>query len=465
MDLLTVARKQAPPPKGTGQVADAAEPCRIGVDGFNLALSRGTGVATYARTLSQVLAGMGHKVDVIYGMNISRRTSAALREVIFFDSLDQEHVRKSPALFSRRWWAERKGALVGQEAVEIVMSGRVEARGYAQRMPAHDRILNVPSLFRAAARHYRRTKRFLTIRVPDAPAIMHWTYPLPIRLEGARNIATIHDLVPLRLPYTTLDDKGYHYSLIRDLVRRSDAICTVSEASRRDIVSFYPEAAGKLFNTYQAALPGQGARPRSEDEVAREIGGLFGLRPDGYFLFFGSFEPKKNVGRIIEGFLATDTPHPLVLVGAMAWKSEGELRFLDQGIAQGRIRRLEYLPASTLASLIRAARGVLFPSLTEGFGLPVLEALALGTPLLTSSEGALPEVAGDAAVFVDAYDTGSIAGGIARLDQDEALRAQLRATGPVQAARFGISAYERRLQHMYKAVLTAPAATPVTIPR
>jgi glycosyltransferase involved in cell wall biosynthesis len=436
-----------------------SHPFRIGVDGFNMALSRGTGVATYGRILTQCLARMGHPVDVIYGMNISRHTSPPLREVIFFDSLEQEHVRKEPFPLSRRWWTDQQTRWSGYEAVEVEITGRVEGRGFAHRMPTYDRILNVPSLFRAAHSHYRRTRRFMSIRVQRVPAVMHWTYPLPIRLIGAKNVYTVHDLVPLRLPFTTLDDKGFHYRLIADLMRQADGICTVSEASRRDILSFHPDAAAKVINTYQSFQPSALAAMRSEEAATAEIGGLFGLQREGYFLFFGSLEPKKNIGRMIEAFLVTATERRLVLVGAMAWKSENELRFLRRGVEAGRILHLDYLPEPVLMALIRSARAVLFPSLTEGFGLPVLEALSYGTPVLTSREGALPEVAGEAAVYVDAYDTVNIAAGINRLDKEDATCAALRMAGPTQAARFSVSVYQQRLQAMYEWLLSPKGTT------
>ncbi len=427
---------------------------RIGIDGFNLALSRGTGVATYARTLSHCLTRMGHKVDVVYGMTMTRRTPPPLREVIFFDSLGTDPVPRRTRLLSRRWVDDRRAEWLVTEAVEVPMTTRVEHRGFGHRMPSYDRILNVPELFRAASRYFRRTRRFLTIAVPQAPAIMHWTYPLPIRLKGAKNVYTVHDLVPLRLPYTTLDDKTYHYRLIAALAAGADALCTVSEASRRDILSFHPGVDAKLFNTYQSFRPNAAALERTDAEVALELDGLFGLRPDGYFLFFGSLEPKKNIGRIIEAFLATTVGRPLVLVGAMAWKAENELLMIERATRSGRIRHLEYLPEPSLMTLIRGARAVLFPSLTEGFGLPVLEALSFGTPVLTSREGALPEVAGEAALFVDAYDTVAIAAGIRRLEADDEACAALRAAGPSQAARFDMARYEARLAGMYRAVLS-----------
>ncbi|ACI50454.1 glycosyl transferase group 1 [Gluconacetobacter diazotrophicus PA1 5] len=428
-------------------------PPRIGVDGFNLALPRGTGVATYARTLTHCLKAMGCAVDVLYGMNIPRQTPTALREVMFFDSLDQESTGKLAKAWTMRWWRDCGVDMIGHTAVDIPISGRVEVRGFAHRMPAFDRILNVQHLYRVAARHFQYTGRFLTVTIPDPPAIMHWTYPLPIRLKDARNIYTIHDLVPLRLPQTTLDDKKYYFSLIRKLALQADAICTVSEASRAEILSFFPEVKERLYNTYQSFQPSMSMEKSQKDDFTQKSEGLFDLRPGEFFLFFGSLEPKKNLGRLIESFLMAQTDRPLVIVGAMAWKSEAELRFLARGVSTGRIRQLEYLPTPLLMALIRGARAVLFPSLSEGFGLPVLEALSFGTPVLTSREGALPEVAGEAALFVDAYDTSSITARIEELDRDDALRAKLRDRGPHQAACFNMKKYEDRVREMYEAVL------------
>jgi glycosyltransferase involved in cell wall biosynthesis len=323
-------------------------------------------------------------------------------------------------------------------------------------MPEFDRILNASDLFQLAGRHFRATGRFLRVRMPDRPAIMHWTYPLPIVLEGARNIYTVHDLVPLRLPHTTLDDKGYHLRLIRTCIAEAAAICTVSEFSRSDILRIFPEAAEKVVNTYQALDLPEPALPAA-GELADFLSGMFDLRPRGYFLFFGALEPKKNIGRLLEAYLSAGTSAPLVVVGGRSWKSETELRLLglqQPGRTYGpKILRIEYLPFSTLQRLVRGARAVLFPSLYEGFGLPVAEAMALGTATLTSTEASLPEIAGDAAVLVDPYDTQAIAQGIRALDRDEALRARLEEAGPRQAARFDAEPYRTALTAMYADVM------------
>lgn len=429
---------------------------RVGIDGFNLSLSRGTGVASYARTLSFALRDLGYEIDVLYGMNIHHHTPSDLREVIFADELGEEKAPRLPKLLRPRWFKATKRHFLGHEVVDVPISGRVNLRDFAGRMPAYDRIQNVPALFRAAAGFFRTTGRFLTVTSPNPPDIMHWTYPLPIRMAGSKNIYTVHDLVPLTMPHTTLDNKNYHYRLIRSIVENSDGICTVSEFARSEILSFFPAAASKIVNTYQSFTPDQTAFERPHAQSLEEISSLFGLEGESYYLFFGSLEPKKNIGRIISAFLSTHSQKKLVLVGAMAWKSENELRFLQKGLDSGRIVQLQYLPLKALQALIRHAFAVLFPSLTEGFGLPVLEALSFGTPVITSREASLPEVGGEACLYVDAYDTDDIARGIVELENNPEHVRMLRSRGEAQARKFDMATYEARLSEMYRAVLDTP---------
>jgi glycosyltransferase involved in cell wall biosynthesis len=115
-----------------------------------------------------------------------------------------------------------------------------------------------------------------------------------------------------------------------------------------------------------------------------------------------------------------------------------------------RVRQFDYLPPSLLYRLIRGARAVLAPSLYEGFGLPVLETMLMGTPVLASTTGSLPEVAGEAALLINPYDVDAIRGAIRILDADDDLRADLAARGPIQAGRFSEAAYGARLVDLYK---------------
>jgi glycosyltransferase involved in cell wall biosynthesis len=426
---------------------------RVGIDGYNLAIPRGTGVATYARSLSHCLHALGHTVDVLYGMPIAPETAPAMRTVAFLDMLQNERHGKAPKYPSLAWARLMLRAYRGAHPFEIPVAGALPRGDINQQLPAFDRVLNVASLFQTAQRYFHNFGRLMQVRMPDPPAIMHWTYPVPVTLQGARNIYTIHDLVPLRLPYTTLDNKPVHMRLLTECLRTGDHICTVSDTSRADILQFFPHLdPERVTNTYQAVIP-----PRtlpSDDEMHRLVRGAFDLEPGRYFLFFGSIEPKKNIGRLLEAYLSTSLDLPLVLIGARAWKADQELALLQhRPPGDRRVRQIDYVTQRTLATLIRSARAVVFPSLYEGFGLPVLEAMALGTPVLTSREGSLPEVAGDAALFVDAYDPSDIARGLERLASDTALCADLSARGRDRARAFDMTAYQARLAAMYDRVL------------
>ncbi|MBU3077156.1 glycosyltransferase family 4 protein [Sphingomonas quercus] len=431
---------------------------RVGIDGYNLAMTRGTGVATYGRTLARAVREAGHPVDLLFGLEVSHKAREDLRESLFYARLSEgDPAGQKLKMTVRRALMRAFQPPFARDMVPIPVSGRVVATEFQGKLPEFDRLFSLGSLFTKSVRHFRRYKKFMTVRVPDPPKVMHWTYPVPVRLEGAANIYTIHDLVPLRLPHTSLEDKRYYDALIGACVAEAAAICTVSEASRRDILELFPTDPEKVVNTWQ---PVDIADAPQEDAAAlrRRLGRLFDLEPQGYFLFFGAIEPKKNVGRLIEAYLSADIETPLVIVGAGGWKSEEALRLLGTAhgktlSASARVRVVDYLPRGLLIELIRGARAVTFPSLYEGFGLPALEALALGAPLLTSNTSSLPEVVGDAALMVDPYDVAAIAEGLRRLDGDSALRAELAARGPKQAGNFSAARYGHAIETLYRAGL------------
>jgi len=283
---------------------------------------------------------------------------------------------------------------------------------------------------------------------------MHWTATLPLYAKGVPNLYTIHDLIPLRLPHTTMDDKAVYMRLCQAVAKRADHIAVVSETTRQDVIRLLGVSEDRVTNTYQAVDLPKSLTSRSQAEVELELEGVFNLGWKDYFLHFGAIEPKKNLGRIVEAYLASGSKTPLVIIGGRAWLDEGETALLNQvkrdgGPSAERIRQYEYMPFSMLISLIRGARATLFPSLYEGFGLPVLESMALSTAVLTSTGGSLPEVAGDAAVIVDPYDVQAMTRGIQALDADEGLRLDLQARGLIQAGKFTPAAYQARLRDLY----------------
>lgn len=431
----------------------------IGIDGFNLAMPRGTGVATYGHGLTQAVRGLGHSTLGVFGIDVGDR--AETRELFFYDRIGKERGHETRKQHKRRLRREWLRSFLPAHGYEVPITNAVEKQGFADRLPVFDRLVSSPSLWDIADKRLRKLGSFLTLRIPDPPDIMHWTYPVPVRLEGAHNVYTLHDLVPLKLPYTTLDNKAVYRRLIELCISQGDHICTVSESSRRDILDLFPALApDKVTNSYQTAPVPEALLARAPEEDASVVEGMFGLKRRGYFLFFGALDPKKNLARILEAYLASRSETPLVIVGARHWGTEQEARiFGDKGIslygetsAKGLVQ-LDYLPREMLLRLARGAKAVLFPSLYEGFGLPALEAIRLGTPVIASNNSSLPEVVGAAGLQVNPYDAATITAAIRALDADPALGERLSAAGPAQAAKFSDAAYAERLAAMYDRVM------------
>ncbi|ADP71681.1 glycosyl transferase group 1 [Rhodomicrobium vannielii ATCC 17100] len=422
------------------------------IDGFNLALEKGTGVATYARNLSRCLHGIGHSVHILYGKGGATGKTEVEREIAFFD---ENPIDGEGRLGRARRVVSTLVSPFPRRPQPITLSGTVIYQQVASKLPFFDCLWNSPHLYSSSAAFFKVHRRRLAVRIPNVE-IAHWTYPLPVKLQGAINIYTFHDLVPLRLPYTTLDRKREYHRLITHLARKSDHIITVSETSRQDIINIIGVPEERVTNTYQSVDIPSVYLCSPQNIVTDELKGAFNLNYKEYILYYGSIEPKKNVGRIVEAYLASNVPVPLVIVGAQAWKSDQELKLLKNSTQSGSIRRgarrivvLEYVAFPQLVNLVRGALAITFPSLYEGFGLPIIEGMVCGTPVITSNVGSMAEIAGDGAILVDPYDTRDIKNAIVEVVASQELRADKVARGAVVARQFSAEAYQKRLEQLY----------------
>jgi glycosyltransferase involved in cell wall biosynthesis len=245
-------------------------------------------------------------------------------------------------------------------------------------------------------------------------------------LARSRVVVTVHDVIPLKYRDDYLRSAAHRafFSFQMSLSRRAHAVITVSETSKRDLVEI-----GR-FPASSIAVIGEGV---DRDFLSAGVDPPApGTAP--YVLAMGAGEPRKNVARVIEGFLrvADRIDHRLILVGA-PWRG-GRATVPPQ--AAGRIEDRGAVSNAQLRALYRRAAAFVYPSLYEGFGLPVLEAMSAGAAVLTSDRSSLPEVGGDAVAYADATDAAAIARELDRLLCDPAARADLSARARERAARF-----------------------------
>ena len=448
---------------------------RIMIDAYNIARPHGTGVATYGRTLAAAADALGHETGLLFGTQAGHARQPLLNEIALAEG-DEAMAAQGKA--ARRAWqalCAAQGIVGARRAREVALSGEVilppALGGGNGGTFGTAGYWNAPRLYSLAHGAFQVTGRMTRVQAGGAD-IAHWTYPLPVKMPGAMNIYTLHDLVPLRLPYTTADRKKTYLALCQTIARQADHILTVSEHSRADIIRILGVESARVTNLYQATDIAGLLAGVSEQQIAREVEGLLHAPMRGYYLFFGAIEPKKNLARLLEAHLASGTRHPLVIVGAPGWGGDRDVALIKQLAALDktkRIRWLGYLPRQTLATVIAGARAVVFPSLYEGFGLPVLEAMTLGTPVITSNTSSLPEVAGEAALLVDPFDVRGLSRAILSLEGDDAAVAALSQAGRKQAERFSARAYRARLSAFYAQITSgtcvsaavAPAAGPM----
>lgn len=431
---------------------------RIYFDGLNLALEQGTGIATYARLLTRLTRDLGHSVGLVYSSRRRPSPNPLLQEIALFDAHGEEGqfpVRQRLAVA-----IDQLHIPFGVKPRPISLAGRVVGDHLRERFPRHDALFAQRQLFTGARRYFRWSGRFAELDFDTRPDVFHCTYHMPLRARSAANIYTIHDLVPLLLPFATGDDKRQTLKLLKKIAAEADHIVTVSENSKRDIVRLLGVDDERVTTTYQAVEFPPGSLDRSADTVAEQLLGSFGLMSGHYLLFYGALEPKKNVGRLIEAYLLSRVDIPLVIAGTGGWGSDREKRLIAQFAPTGRqtynrrrnIVHLDYVTSRILVDLIRGARAVLFPSLYEGFGLPVLEAMTLGTPVVTSQASSLPEVGGDAALYVNPYETTEIARAIHTIVADTDMHRDLSIRGLKQAGQFSVDRYRARIDDLYKRV-------------
>lgn len=304
---------------------------------------------------------------------------------------------------------------------------------------------------------------------PDICHFPNYLAPL-VNPSGRPYVVTMHDMSVYRCPqYQPAKTVVVHRALLPALVRGRCTIVADSESSRQDILHYLKVPEDRVRVVYAGVGSRFGPRADEQEPTTEEVCRHHGLHFP-YILTVGTLEPRKNHARLIDAFTwlveQERLPHHLAIVGAHGWKERSIRERARLSSVADRIHFLGFVPGTHLAGLYRGADAFAFPSLYEGFGLPVLEALACGAPTLISTDPALIEVAGqDAALAVDPHSTQDIAGGLYRLLTDEILVARMRIRAFARAGEFSWDKCAAQLYQLYGEVLGSRAPHPgVAVP-
>ena len=302
-----------------------------------------------------------------------------------------------------------------------------------------------PGTFVFGGRHSLQTLRSIALRAdhPDAAAFaavadVYLVTDLRIpRMRHTPVCAAVHDAIPLRHPeWANPQLRGLKNWLLRRSVAWADRVLVLSQAMVPEIVEHFGVPEQRITVTplgvgddwFVAESPERVAAVRARHGLVRD-----------YFLFVGTLQPRKNVERIVDAYARLPahvrSNFDVVVVGKEGWRAQGTVAMLQRHAGAG-VRWLQRVPDAELRALYQGAAAFVFPTLYEGFGLPVVEAFASQVPVVTSTVASLPEVAGDAACLIDPYDVDAIAGALLRVAEDREFAAGLRARGLVRARQF-----------------------------
>ncbi len=425
---------------------------RILVDGFNLGLKKGSGIKTYGMTLLDAYEILDHEVGILLDNQYLTGKDQLLDEVSLFD---QDEIRPK-SMFNFRllshlktlsyYFRKRKGNFVVPKITEPDPENYLSHVGGQK----YQYIENIGDVYNTANRLFAVTKKITQIKLKKQPDIFHLTTPWPLTVKGAKTVVTIHDLIPLKVPFTTLDLKAHFYELFKWAANTADLILAVSEHTKLDIMEIYGVPEEKIKVTYQSYKGGH-------IDVKQEDAAVYlqskSLEAEKYILFVGNIEPKKNIKQLIRAFAYIKKGYKLAIVGHKAWMSDSQLVGLKSYLKKKEYVMLDYVTEEELAMLYGNAFCMVFPSLYEGFGLPVLEAMQNNCPVICSDRSSLPEVAGDAALYVDPYKFTDIRDQLETLINNPELRQDMIEKGKKRVEFFSPENYARRLNEAYEGLI------------
>lgn len=317
-----------------------------------------------------------------------------------------------------------------------------------------------PELVHFSGYIYRAVSTFVPVPYSiffgkNADITHFFNYIAPPKVHG-RTVITVHDMVYKAFPETVRGRTKIMLNTgLKQSMKRADIIVTDSEFSKSEIIRYFPNHAEKI-RVVPCGVDLNKFRPCENLERITEVKKSLEIKGD-YFLYLGTIEPRKNLERLINSYKIftqrVKNPPKLILAGGKGWLYDNIFqRVRDLNLAE-QVIFTKYVPADDMNPLMCGALAFVFPSIYEGFGMPPLEAMACGVPVLSSGEASLPEVTGDCALICDAYSEESIAEGLYNLYTDENMRKDLSRRGLKRAKNFTWEKSAETLYQIYKELI------------
>jgi glycosyltransferase involved in cell wall biosynthesis len=417
-----------------------ANPFRVGFEVSDL-YPENAGIYTYSLELLRNLAAMEQSVQLVLLDGLGRRDRDDLRTTGGID------------LPSASWLRPTR-----LRSILVTNHPRMTAMRSRYVLSTPDRF-TAKLLYRTAATFPPLVSSVVRPRVLRSLDVCHWSHTLFVPNHHVASVITVHDTIPISRPEFVIEGHpDYEWQRLKLIGRYATRIITDSESSRRDLVALLGGDDERIDVVPLAAAAS--FQPALDPTLLAAALRRFGLVPGSYILHVGTLEPRRNVVRLIAAFQRALERHPdpslrLVLIGKRGWLMEPIDDALKSFAAPEQVLQLGRVADRDLIDIMQGAMALACISLYEGFGLPVLEAMACGVPVIAANATSLPEVAGGAALLVDPYDVSDIADALERVVTSDGLRRDLSALGQQQARRFSWArTAEMTIQSYHNAVET-----------
>ena len=424
-------------------IKNGLEDVDVLIDSYDLAVAEGTGIKSYGLQLISVLKEFGANPELL----VSARTShnPLLAKSMLYDPPE----KNERAVQGWRRVLKQRIRLGSLKAIHVPPTNGDPGPLVPESVFPYGMGCSVIfNCYRASRAIQEKAEVISTFQTAKKYHVWHATQPLSLRHKNAVQITTIHDLIPILHPHLCDEARPLFYQRVEESIRNSRAIAVDSENTKADLLNHFHVPEEKIVVTHLCSrISAEDCDPRTVETAMK----VFNLQRQNYILFVGTLDVRKNVCRLVQAYLSLESDQTLVLVGRKGWRFEEELKILSQmktGKGQD-VRLLAYVPQPMLAALYAGASCLAFPSLAEGFGLPVLEAMVSGCPVVCSSTTSLPEAGGDAVEYVDPLSVESIASGLAKVLNNPAYRQTLIARGREQARIFSRERFAEKIAELY----------------
>ena len=435
---------------------------KILIDGHNLGLKQPTGVGSYAKNLSDSLISMNHQVSILYGINHTNKLW--MTKTANFNSFYSQLINtgelpyRNYGKWSLHFFYYFMKIIFNQELkpykIDNIPLCEI-SKGLKNKIPSNSNIYNLPNIFRSS----QAFSAIFGYSIPFSYSkdlknidIFHTTMPLPLQKNiKSKKVVSLHDLIPLKIPKSISINVKLYKRILNASLKDADIIFSSSEQTKKDAIQLLGIKEEKIHVTYMASAIPNRLKKLSDTEI-QSVLKRYDVKFHKYFLFYGAIEPKKNVFRLIKAFKKSNTDCKLVIVGKNGsyHKKESEFFELLNEKKYKKIIRIPYLEIEYLIALIKASKAVVFPSLYEGFGLPVLEAMQIGTPVITSNKGSLEEIGGESVHYIDPYSISDISNAIEKFSTDREYLENLRLKGLIQAKKFNQEEFNKKISLGYE---------------